>query len=78
MQSLAQFNMLSKTSDPNFFRDESNSALINTNVSAYILYKQRRDGEKTINSLNEDVNNLKSEVTELKTLLKELLEKYNG
>jgi hypothetical protein len=70
--------MLTRTSDPNFFRDESNSALINTNVSAYRLYKQRRDGDKTIASLNDDVNHLKSEVTELKKLIKELLEKNNG
>lgn len=78
VQLLAQSNMLSKTSDPNFYRDESNHALINTNASAYKLYKQRREGEKTISSLNEDVKGLKSEVTELKNLIKELMEKYNG
>lgn len=70
--------MLVKTSDPNFFRDERTNALINTNVSAYQLYKQRRDGEKTISSLNNDINELKVELDSIKNLLKELLEKNNG
>lgn len=70
--------MLHKTTDKDFFRDDTSGALINTNVSAYKAYKQHRESSKTISDLNSTIDSLKSEVDELKTLLYKVLEEKNN
>lgn len=70
---------LVKTTDPDFFRDESSGAVINTNVTAFRSYKQQRNNQGTIESLNGKINNLENEISELKTLLKEIVrDKYGN
>lgn len=69
--------MLQKTNNPDFYRDESSHALINTNVTAYRLYKEKRDSDKNVSELSQKVNQLTSELGDIKALLKELLEKKN-
>ena len=64
---------LIKTNNPDFWRDESSNALINTNVNAYKLYKQQRQNA----SKNVELDRLKDEVAELKLLVKKLLEEKN-
>lgn len=69
---------LIKTQNPDFCRDESNYALINTNVSAFNLYKQQRKNRKNINAQEKEIENLKSEINELKSLVKHLIKEKNG
>ena len=64
---------LVKTDNPNFLRDESSNALINTNVNAFKLYKQQRQYSKK----ESEIESLKDEVAELKMLVKKLLEEKN-
>jgi hypothetical protein len=54
---------LVKTNNKEFFRDEHNNALINTNASAYKQYKIYRENRNTI-------NDLKSEIKELKEIIR--------
>jgi len=56
-------------------RDEESSAIVNTDLNAYQVAKQRRESFK--NQTNE-INNLKEEVGEIKTLLQNIVEKLNG
>lgn len=63
-----------KTDDPNFMRDESTNALINTNVTAYKLFKQQRAQIQNNQSLQEEVRDLRSEIDELKQLLGKLIQ----
>lgn len=65
--------MIVPTEDNSFSRDTDTNAVINTNVTAYMLYKQQRDGGKTVAQLTQDINELKSEFGEIKHLLTELL-----
>ena len=62
---------LVKTQNPDFFRDQDTNALINTNASAYKLYKQQRADRGR-------VENMQQEIDELKMLVKKLLEEKNG
>jgi len=64
---------LVKTNNPNFLRDESTNALINTNVNSFKLYKQQRQYRKK----ESEIESLKDEVAELKMLVKKLLEEKN-
>ena len=56
-------------------RDESSSAIINTNVEQYRLVMKRREVMKAQRS---EINTLKQEVTEIKGLLKDIIEKLHG
>jgi len=56
-------------------RDETSSAIINTNVEQYRLVMKRREAMKAQRS---EINTIKQEVTEIKGLLKDIIEKLHG
>ena len=56
---------LVKTEYPDFSRDESYHALINTNVNAYKQYKLQRENRNVVDRLNKDIEDLKSLVQTL-------------
>lgn len=66
-----------QTNDANFVRDPTNNAVINTNVTAYTLYKQQRDSVRTIDSMGQEMDHLKSELSEIKQLLGQLIKNDN-
>jgi len=61
--------MLIKTNDASFMRDEDNTALLNTNKTAYDLYKQQRNTVITNQTLQAEVNTLKQDLSDIKQLL---------
>lgn len=69
---------LVKTNDPDYCKDEANGGVINTNVNAFKMYKQRRESEKNVSILNNQINNLQNEVQDLKNLIKEFLRDRDG
>ena len=56
-------------------REESSSAIINTNTEQYRLVMRRREIMKAQRS---EINTLKRDVTDIKLLLKEIIEKLHG
>ena len=58
-------------------RDVNSNAIVNTNVSEYQLYMQRRKArEKQSDELRnavKEINNLKNEIREIKNLVKEVI-----
>lgn len=56
---------LVQTNNPDFSRDADSNAVINTNVTAFKLYKQQRNSRNTIESLRSEVDELKALVHEL-------------
>ena len=56
-------------------RDESSSAIVNTDVYAYTMAKKRR---LRIQTQEIEINSLKEEVKEVKSLLKVLIESMHG
>jgi hypothetical protein len=70
--------MIVKTEDNDFNRDQSNFALINTNIEAYKLYRrQRAYGAETTN-LQHQVDALKSDIADIKDMLKVLIQRENN
>lgn len=67
-----------KTTDPDFVRDDSTNALINTNVNAYKQYKLARAGKLQASSQEHKIKSLESQVQELTSLVKELLKDKHG
>ena len=57
-------------------RDETSSAIINTNVEQYRLVMKRREVMKE--AQRSEINTLKQEVTEIKGLLKDIIEKLHA
>jgi hypothetical protein len=49
--------------------------LLNVDKTGLEKYKLRKNKERKINSLEDDVHNLKNDISEIKTLLKALVEK---
>lgn len=64
-----------KTEDDNFERDGSNKALINTNIDAYTLYKQRRQQQNDTIHLQNQINNMKDDISEVKKMLMILIQR---
>jgi hypothetical protein len=62
---------------PGFVRDMDNKAIINTNESALIAYKKKRQKAQELNQSIDDINMLKNDVKEIKQLLVQLLQHRN-
>jgi hypothetical protein len=58
-----------KTDKENFLRDETNHALINTNVNAYKQYLEQRESQKKVVDIEGEVTSLKKDVTDIKEML---------
>jgi len=69
---------LIKTQNPDFSRDQSNFALINTNVNAYKQYKLQRNNRNQIAKQEEEIKKLTSDIEQLKELVKLLVKDKNG
>jgi len=67
-----------RTDDPNFARDESTNALINTNVNAFKLYKQQRDNMAAQSQSEQEISELKHKLLEMDALIKNLIREKNG
>ena len=67
-----------KTELRDFVRDTNSMALINTNVEAMKLYKQRRAERRDAKKQNDTILALEKEVDDLKQLVYKLLEEKNG
>ena len=63
--------MLTSTDDPNFKKDSATNTVLNTNTQAYQDYKQRRNG-------NRKMEEMSNEIDELKALVRSLIESKNG
>jgi hypothetical protein len=61
----------------NMVRDTNSNAIVNTNVTEYQLYMQRRESRKSqsdqIKGACREINNLKTELREIKNLIKDLV-----
>lgn len=56
---------LVKTNNVDYCRDENNTALINTNVTAFNQYKQRVKDKSEINDMKKEMEQLKALITKL-------------
>jgi hypothetical protein len=66
--------MIVKTEDANYGRDTATNAVINTNASAYQIYKQQRSQLTTVHTLQKEVDSLKTDIGEIKQLLGQLIQ----
>lgn len=66
-----------KTEAENFYRDDNSNALINTDVNAYAIYKQRRELKNFNSSMEKEMCELKAELEEMKRLLLSMNQQKN-
>ena len=70
-------NFLKVEGHTSLVRDTESNAIVNTNVSEYQLYMQRRKArEKQSDELRnavKEINNLKKDIREIKELIKEIV-----
>lgn len=67
-----------RTEDKNFDRSADGVALINNNIEAFHIYKQKRKQYRENLALQTQINNLKSDLQEMKTMIKILVERENN
>jgi hypothetical protein len=60
---------------PNFVRDMSNQAILNSDNSALDAYKRKREKQQEMSTAVSDINNMKQDINELKTLMQRILDK---
>jgi len=61
--------MIVQTSDSSFVRDTSTNAVINTNITAYKLYKQQRHTIQRAEDMANELETLKQQVSMLTKLI---------
>lgn len=61
--------MIVQTSDSNFVRDTVSNAVINTNATAYKLYKQQRNSAQRADAMADEIALLKQQVEMLTKLM---------
>jgi uncharacterized protein (UPF0254 family) len=59
-------------------RDERTKALINTDIDALYKYKQERDKNRKMASIEKDIDYLKNQIDQPYKLLEDRIEKNNG
>jgi len=64
--------------NPNFVKDMSNFAILNTNRSAVAKHEQKMVELRRAKQTEEEINSLKSEVSEIKTMLSKILSAVEG
>ncbi len=68
-----------RTEDKEFDRSDTGFALLNNNIEAFNLYKQKRKQQSDTNRLQSQINNLKNDLSEIKSLLNVLVQReING
>lgn len=63
---------LTKTEDPNLWKDENSKALLSTDVQSLQYHKLQRKKAQELKTQENDLNNIKCEVAELKDELFEI------
>ena len=61
---------------PELIKDEESKAVLNTDVTALDAYRKRRQQNRSVQTMCDDLNNLKSEMTEIKSMLKEIINNH--
>lgn len=64
--------------NPNYIKDMSNFAILNTNRAAVAKHEQKMAELRRAKQTEEEINNLKSEVSEIKTMLSKILSAVEG
>lgn len=64
-----------KTEDKNYDRSDDGVALLNNNIDAFNIYKQKRRQHQENVALQGQINSLKTELAEMKGLIKILVER---
>lgn len=70
--------MTIKTEIEGFIRDPKNSALINTNATAYVQYKEKRKQHQDYSTLKNEVDSLKEDLGSIKNMLQILIQRENN
>ena len=55
--------------NPNFVKDSQTNAILNTNLSAVVEYKEKKRQKQKILSMEQEINMLKEEIEKIKTHL---------
>ena len=67
-----------QTEEKHLVRDTNSRAVINTDRTAYSMYKAKREHDKKANDLIHDVTDLKQDMHEIKQMLHSILRGTNG
>lgn len=70
--------MIVKTEDSDFLRDQTNYALINSNINAYNLYKQQRKQQYDFSNVQQEIDMLKTDISDIKNMLGILIQRENN
>ena len=66
------------TEEKNLVRDTNSQAVINTDRTAFKMYKAKREHDKKANALVQEVTDLKQDMHEIKEMLHSIIRGTNG
>ena len=66
------------TEEKKLVRDTNSQAVINTDRTAFSMYKAKREHDKKANDLQKEVTDLKQDMQEIKNMLHNIIRGTNG
>ena len=66
------------TEEKHLIRDTNSKAVINTDRTAFTMYKAKREHDKKANDLVDDVTDLKQDMHEIKQMLHSIIRGTDG
>lgn len=64
---------LVKTDIPDLVRDMDSRAILNTNTNEYLAYKTKRDRERKLNSVVDEIDQIKQDMADIKSMLQQII-----
>ena len=62
-----------KTDIPDLVRDMDSRAILNTNTNEYLAYKTKRDRERKLNSVVDEIDQIKQDMADIKSMLQQII-----
>jgi hypothetical protein len=64
---------LIKTDIPDLVRDMDSRAILNTNTNDYLAYKNKRDRERKLNNVVDEIDQIKQDMADIKSMLQQII-----
>jgi septal ring factor EnvC (AmiA/AmiB activator) len=58
---------------PDLVKDEKTKAILNTNEDALEAYKKRREQQRSVQNMCEEIDEIKNDINDIKVLLKQFI-----
>ena len=61
---------------PELVKDDVTKAVLNTDTTALDAYRRRREAQREVKTMCEEIDDIKNDISEIKSLLRDIINKH--